>query len=96
MFIGCTPILFVVRVHHLGVDLVAHAIAELPVSCPPVLNGQSLQTASNLYAPVSGHGRCISNCQVALPDALLSFDQIHSRGCVTVAVMYPHCDFTDV
>lgn len=34
MFIEGTPILFVVRVHHLGVDLVAHAIAELPVSCP--------------------------------------------------------------
>lgn len=96
MFTEGSPILFVVHVHHLGVDLVAHAISELPESCPTVLNGQSLQTDGNLYTPVSGQGRCISNCQVALPDALLSFDQIHSRGCVTVAVMYPHCDFTDV
>lgn len=62
----------------------------------PVLNRQSLQTSSNLYTPVSGHGRCISNCQCALPDALLSFDPIHSSGCVQVAVIYTPCDFTDV
>ena len=62
----------------------------------PALNRQSLQTSSNLYTPVSGHGRCISNCQCALPDALLSFDPIHSSGCVQVAVIYTPCDFTDV
>lgn len=60
------------------------------------LNRQSLQTSSNLYTPVSGHGRCISNCQCALPDALLSFDPIHSSGCVPMAVIYTPCDFTDV
>lgn len=92
LFIGGPPILFVVRLHHLRVD----SVADAPCKLPPVLNGQSLQTAGNLYAPVSARGRCISNCQLALPDALLSFDQIHSRGCVTVAVMYPRCDFTDV
>lgn len=62
----------------------------------PALNRQSLQTSGNLYTPVSGHGRCISNCQCALPDALLSFDPIHSSGCVPVAVIYTPYDFTDV
>lgn len=65
-------------------------------ACPPDLNRQSLQTSGNLYTPISGHRRCISNCQWALPDALLSSDPIHSSGCVPVAVMYTPCDFTDV
>lgn len=34
LFIEGTPILFVVLVHHLGVDLVADTSAELPASCP--------------------------------------------------------------
>lgn len=60
------------------------------------LNRQSLRTPGNLYTPVSGHWRCISNCQCALPDAVLSFDPIHSGGCVPVAVIYTYSDFTDV
>lgn len=85
-------------VHHWSVDLVTYQqhyckTAHKPTSAP---NRQSLQTSGNLYTPISGHRRCISNCQCALPDALLSFDPIHSSGCVPVAVIYTPCDFTDV
>lgn len=96
-----TPLLFV-RPLHPGASLKCW-LSYLPTTplqsflqAAPALNRQSLQTPGNLYTPVSGHGRCISNCQCALPDALLSFDPIHSSGCVPVAVIYTHCDFTDV
>lgn len=96
-----TPLLFVQPLHP-GAPLKCW-LSDLPITplqsflqAAPALNRQSLQTPGNLYTPVSGHGRCISNCQCALPDALLSFDPIHSSGCVPVAVIYTHCDFTDV
>lgn len=102
-----TPLLFVwiesnpfILVHRLSVDLVTYLYHCCKASCKtpaaPAPNRQSLQTSGNLYTPISGHRRCISNCQCALPDALLSFDPIHSSGCVPVAVIYTPCDFTDV
>lgn len=93
------PLLFILlHTHEQSLTCPRNApTSGLPSRSPlPPPSTQSLQTPCNLYTPVSGHGRCISNCQSALPDALLSFDPIHSGGCVPVAVMYPQCDFTDV
>lgn len=93
-----TPLLFVQPLHRWSVDLVTYTEHHRKsfLQGAAALSRQSLQTSGNLYTPVSGQGRCISICQCALPDALLSFDPIHSSGCVPVAVIYTHRDFTDV